>query len=151
MDIFELVNLFDEEDVRCGSSRPARASNLNSGRASRRSKLLDDYFSLAATYREYFFMPRFCVSRTVYIRLYRAVESRYSFIHQKKDAIGMKGFHMYEKCTAALRLVTYYMSVAPVEEYLRLSISTALAFLNDFLEGLVKYFKESYLQLPNEL
>ncbi|XP_056862173.1 uncharacterized protein LOC130509887 [Raphanus sativus] len=58
------------------------------------------------------------------------------------------GLSPLQKCTAAIRMLSYGSAADAVDEYLRLGESTALSCLHHFTYGIVQLFGEQYLRRP---
>ena len=68
----------------------------------------------------------------------------------KADALGLKGISALQKVTAAIRLLAYGLSGDAVDEYLRLSESTAMNCLTLFTEALCKCLEGTYFRTPTD-
>uniref|UniRef100_A0A0D3EI32 Uncharacterized protein n=1 Tax=Brassica oleracea var. oleracea TaxID=109376 RepID=A0A0D3EI32_BRAOL len=67
---------------------------------------------------------------------------------QRRDATRRLGLSALQKCTAAIRLLAYGTAADAVDEYLRLSETTALSCLHNFTDGIIHIFGEEYLRRP---
>jgi hypothetical protein len=71
------------------------------------------------------------------------------YFHAKVDAIGKVGLSSYQKCTAAIRMLAYGVAGDFVDEYTRMSESTALESMYRFCRAVIGSFGEQYLRQPN--
>ncbi|CAM8934195.1 unnamed protein product [Rhodiola kirilowii] len=67
---------------------------------------------------------------------------------QKKDASGRLGLSPLQKCTAALRMLAYGIAADAVDEYVRISESTARLALTKFTKGIINQFGSEYMRRP---
>jgi hypothetical protein len=67
---------------------------------------------------------------------------------QKRNAAGVLGLSTVQKCTAALRLLAYGTSGDAVDEYCRLSESTAMEAMRRFVLAIKACFEARYLRQP---
>ncbi|XP_056866848.1 uncharacterized protein LOC130512661 [Raphanus sativus] len=74
--------------------------------------------------------------------------SNVPFFQHRPDATGRLGLSPLQKCTAAIRMLSYGFAADAVDEYLRLGESTTLSCLHHFTDGIVQLFGEQYLRRP---
>ena len=72
------------------------------------------------------------------------------FFTQRCDCTGKRGFTAQQKITAALRLLAYGSAADSLDEFLRMSETTALDCQDHFSEGIVELYAEEYLRSPTE-
>ncbi|XP_021727216.1 protein ALP1-like [Chenopodium quinoa] len=65
-----------------------------------------------------------------------------------RDAAGRLGLSPLQKCTAAKRMLAYGMAADTVDEYVRISQSTARVALQCFCAGVIDQFRTEYLRNP---
>lgn len=110
--------------------------------------LVNDYFATNSVYPAEIFRRRFRMRQHVFLRIVQALEAYDPFFQQRRDATGRLGLSALQKCTAAIRMLAYGTPADMVDEYLRLSESTALRALKKFTEGIIAQFGEEYLRTP---
>ena len=70
--------------------------------------------------------------KEVFLRLVEGVEAQDQYFHRRPDATGRLSISALQKCTAAMRMLAYGEAADRVDEYLRLSESTARISLQHF-------------------
>uniref|UniRef100_A0A0D3CYD6 Nuclease HARBI1 n=1 Tax=Brassica oleracea var. oleracea TaxID=109376 RepID=A0A0D3CYD6_BRAOL len=111
-------------------------------------RLWNDYFSETPTYPENYFRQRFRMNKPLFMRIVYRLSNEVDFFHQKPDGLGKLGLSALQKCTAAIRLLAYGNAADTVNEYLRLSETTARSCLENFVEGIIDLFGDEYLRRP---
>lgn len=91
-----------ENEERVEGSCPCRMPNIDQNREEAAQRLHDDYFFSNPTYPDHTFLRRFCVSKTVFLKVCERLASRYNFFKQCKDAAGCAGITTIQKFTAAI-------------------------------------------------
>ena len=84
----------------------------------------------------------------VFLRIMEAVSNNDPWFTTNIDATGRKGLSALQKCTAALRMLAYGVAADQVDEYLRISESTARKALTHFTKGIINQFGQHYLRKP---
>jgi hypothetical protein len=64
------------------------------------------------------------VSRKLFGQIIEGVRLHDPYFRCKPDAIGKLGFSLYQKCSAAIRMLAYGVAGNLVDEYMRMSEST---------------------------
>jgi hypothetical protein len=108
-----------------GGSRVGRRPNIERGFDEAVNRLNDDYFEPIPKYNDRLFARRFRMPRAVFDRIYTTISTRPEFVH-KIDALGKKGIHPLQRVLAALRLLAYGTAADAVDEFVRISESSAL-------------------------
>ncbi|XP_056862337.1 uncharacterized protein LOC130510022 [Raphanus sativus] len=111
-------------------------------------RLWNDYFSENPTYEEHIFRRRFRMNKELFMSIVYALSQNVPFFQHRPDATGRLGLSPLQKCTAAIRMLSYGSAADAVDEYLRLGESTALSCLHHFTYGIVQLFGEQYLRRP---
>ncbi|XP_021775499.1 uncharacterized protein LOC110739340 [Chenopodium quinoa] len=70
------------------------------------------------------------------------------YFQQRRDAAGRLGLSPLQKCTAAIRMLAYDMAADAVDEYVRISQSTARVALQRFCARVIDQFGTEYLRNP---
>ncbi|XP_057518349.1 uncharacterized protein LOC130799262 [Amaranthus tricolor] len=112
------------------------------------SQLFNDYFAENPTYSSRLFRRRFRMRKHVFLRIMEAVSSNDLWFTTNIDATGRKCLSALQKCTAALRILAYGVAADQVDEYLRISESTARKALCHFTKGIINQFGQHYLRKP---
>lgn len=102
-------------------------------------------FNIEPTYPAHVFERRFRISPAIFERVRVALEAKYRFFQQRRDATGEMGFNSHQKCTAALRMLPYGVSADMLYKYLIMGEYTDLRCLKHFASGLVALLKVEYL------
>lgn len=109
-DICQLIDDVENEaenERQWSGSRPERSANINLDRATGAQKFFKHYFSAKTTYREHFFYRRFCIMRNMFMEILETIQTKYALFNIRKDITSLLGVNPYQKCTAALILLTY--------------------------------------------
>lgn len=67
------------------------------------------------------------------------------------DCTGSRGLHPLQKAVASMRQMSYGIPGDSVDEYCRLSETTALRSLREFCRGVVAAFGMEYLRAPTQI
>ena len=88
--------------------------------------------------------------RTLFVRIWNAVEQHDQYFVQKRNAAGILGLSSLQKITAAFRILTYGVAADATDDYVRIGESTAIESLRRFVSAVVEVFGDEYLRSPNE-
>ncbi|XP_047326687.1 uncharacterized protein LOC124930380 [Impatiens glandulifera] len=102
--------------------------------------LMRDYVGENPTYPDYMFRRRFRMCKNIFLRLVNTVEAHDEFFPQNKDATGRLGMSALQKCTTVMWMLAYDTCADSVDEYLRMSESTAMISLQKFTEAVIDTF-----------
>ena len=76
------------------------------------------------------------------------MENNYEYFQLRWDARGKCGFTTIQKCTAALRQLTYDIVADASNEYLKMSERTCRECTYFFCEYVIELFRDIYLRHP---
>ncbi|KAK1608299.1 hypothetical protein QYE76_031972 [Lolium multiflorum] len=130
-------------------SLPGRAAALDRERERGHDQLFRDYFQPTPIFVPPLFRRRFRMSRPLFRRIMDGVKIYDDYFRAKVDALGKVGLSSYQKCTAAIRMLAYGVAGDFVDEYTRMSESTALESMYRFCRAVIGSFGEQYLRQPN--
>ena len=88
------------------------------------------------------------MNKELFMRIVHRLSEDVPFFRQRRDATGRFGLSPLQKCTAAIRLLSYGSAADAVDEYLRLGESTLISCLQQFNEGIIQLFGDEYLRRP---
>ena len=88
--------------------------------------LWQDCFTDDPTHGEKEFRRRFRMNKELYMTIVTGVWEYDTYFKLKRDCVGLVGFSSIQKCTAALRVLTYGALADTVDNYLRLAESTCI-------------------------
>ncbi|CAM8991539.1 unnamed protein product [Rhodiola kirilowii] len=142
-----LLELYHE--VYGHSSRSAPRKSISRDRESGHQRLENDYFSPNPVYSEEIFRRRFRMGRHVFLRIVEALSNFDPYFRQRVDACGKKGLSSLQKCTAAIRILAYGVSVDAVDDYVRIGETTAIECVKKFASDVITIFESEYLRKPN--
>ncbi|XP_048618668.1 uncharacterized protein LOC111208289 isoform X1 [Brassica napus] len=111
-------------------------------------RLWNDYFSENPTYPENLFRRRFRMNKSLFMRIVDRLSNEVEYFREKKDALGRRSLSALQKCTAAIRVLAYGSAADAVDEYLRLSATSARLCVEHFVEGIINLFCDVYLRRP---
>ncbi|XP_021760675.1 putative nuclease HARBI1 [Chenopodium quinoa] len=112
------------------------------------ARLFNDYFSDNPVYNTTQFRRRFCMQRPLFLRIMNKVVEGDVYFQQRRDATGKLGISPMQKCTAAIRMLAYGVAADAVDEYVRISQSTARVALQRFCAGVIDQFGTEYMRNP---
>ncbi|CAM6116693.1 unnamed protein product [Calypogeia fissa] len=133
-----------------GESRPERAPNLFGDHVGGHERIWDDYFCENPVYPSHTFRRRFPMRKSVFFKIHDKLVEHVPYFVQRPDAVGSPSLSSIQKVTAALRMFCYGIAVDGVDEYVRISESTATAAFKQFANGVVELFGDEYLRHPTK-
>jgi hypothetical protein len=86
--------------------------------------------------------------RPLFLRIMAAVTEKDDWFRCRPDATGKMGLSSFQKCIAALRILAYGLPADAVDDYVRISESTATEPLNKFCKAVIAVYEEQYLRAP---
>ncbi|XP_076934286.1 uncharacterized protein LOC143600497 [Bidens hawaiensis] len=135
----------------CKSSQPLkRRPHLQRDRVGAHDQLMKDYFSPDTTFDLEQFRRCFRMSRQLFLRIIGDLKSVYAFFQQRADERGKPGYSTMQKCTAAIRQLTYGTASDAMEEYLQMSETVAREALHTFCECISQLYHKKYLRKPTQ-
>ncbi|XP_022008076.1 uncharacterized protein LOC110907393 [Helianthus annuus] len=138
---------FQQYQQHVGNTRHNLNACEHKWRAYRR--LIVDYFADEPLYSEAIFRRRFRMSRRLFLRIADDLAAYHPFFTMRPDARGKMGFTTLQKCTAAIRQLTYGTTADSWDEHLKMSERTARECLYKFCKFVVKLYSQKYLRKPN--
>jgi len=110
-------------------------------------RLCNDYFSEDPVYHDRLFRRRFRMTRPLFLRIVQSL-SQFPYFQQRDDTTRKKGLSALQKCTAAIRRLTYGLANDAMDAYLRMDATTVSQALENFVDGIIKLFQDEYLRRP---
>ena len=89
------------------------------------------------------------MSRTLFLRIYEAIQRHDNYFVQRRDGIGRLGLSGLQKVTAVFRMLAYGVPADSTDEYIKIGESTALESLKRFWRAIVEVFGGRYLRSPD--
>ncbi|XP_071728565.1 protein ALP1-like [Rutidosis leptorrhynchoides] len=119
-------------------------------------RLWNDYFSDNPTFPGDYFRKRYRMSRPLFIRICQGIinysqepiPDYFSYFHQRRDATGLLGFNIFQKCTSAIRQLAYGTAPDAFDEYLHMGQQTSYDCLNNFCKAVFHLYAFEYLIKP---
>ena len=102
-------------------------------------RLMRFYFVEEPVFNERMFRKRYRMHRPLFLKITGDLEQEYVYFQQRYDSAGKLGFTAIQKCTAALRQITYGSSVDSFDENLEMSERTMRESLAHFCKGTILY------------
>ena len=115
-----------------GGSAPGRRKSKPRQRYEGYCILYSDYFADHPMQDEAVFRRRFRMNRKLFLDIMHAIREFDTYFKLNKDCTGTVGLTSIQKCTMAMRLLAYGAPADSQDDYLRMSESTAIDFLNRF-------------------
>ncbi|XP_038695425.1 uncharacterized protein LOC119992703 [Tripterygium wilfordii] len=132
---------------RTGSHR--QRSVINRNRLQGHERIFNDYFAKSPVYNDAMFRRRFRMNRALFLRIQSAIEMHEPYFQQRRDAAGRLGLSSLQKITAALRILSSGVAADFMDEYVRISESTAIESVKYFAKADISIFGPEYLRSPN--
>ncbi|XP_010238911.1 uncharacterized protein LOC100831363 [Brachypodium distachyon] len=134
--------------IRRGSIR-GRAYALARNRQAGHLFLFNDYFHRTnPVFSAQLFRRQYRMGRPLFKHIMQGVAGYNDYFICKPDACGRIGFSSYQKCTAAIRMLSYGVAGDSLNEYLRMCESTCLESMYRFCTAVVQIFGSQYLRAP---
>jgi Plant transposon protein len=146
---FAVGTVIDADGLGPHGSIAGRKSNMNREFDVGVKRMMTDYFSETPTYDDQMFTRRFRMPRAVFDRIYKDVSAPPEFVH-KCDALGKPGMHPLQRVVAALRKLSYGVASDAVDEYVRISESSAHESLAKFFCAVCELYGVGYGRQPTE-
>jgi hypothetical protein len=89
------------------------------------------------------------MSRKLFGQIIEGVRLHDPYFRCMPDATGKLGFSSYQKCSAAIRILSYGVAGDLVDEYMRMSESTCIEAMYIFCRAIIAVFDEVYMREPN--
>jgi hypothetical protein len=123
---------------------------INHDRVEGQQALMRDYFGESPVYSDKQFRRRFRMSRPLYQKIVSEVEQADPYFQSTYCRAGKPSFTALQKVTAAIRQLAYGSSADSLDEYLRMSESTALESLKRFCKSIISIYANEYMRKPNQ-
>ncbi|XP_058835800.1 putative nuclease HARBI1 [Topomyia yanbarensis] len=145
-----LAETQDQNKNKCErKTREGKRPNIERSAQEGAQRLVSDYFSVDPTYTDEHFRRRFRMNRNLFTRIVNEVKSTNVYFVQRADATGKIGLSTLQKCTAAIRQLAYGSPADAIDEYTRMSESSARSCMLEFCRTIVDRFASQYLRSPN--
>nr|XP_043626018.1 protein ALP1-like [Erigeron canadensis] len=112
------------------------------------ARLMHDYFAEEPPYPPRLFRRRFRMSKNLFKRIVGDLEARYPYFQTRYDRAGRRGFAGVQKCTSAIRQLTYGVNNDFLDEYLQMSERTSRESCLNFCVGIREFYGARYLRRP---
>ncbi|XP_071700120.1 uncharacterized protein [Rutidosis leptorrhynchoides] len=150
----------EEEDEAEGEVVPiprAPRRHFLRDREGKARQLFNDYFSDTHTFPLDRFWRRFRMSKSLFIRICRGIinfnqepiPDYITYFKQRRDATGLYGFNVFQKCTFAIRQLAYGVAPDAFDECLHMGESTSYLYLKNFSKSVLHLYSDEYLRRPN--
>ncbi|XP_013624196.1 PREDICTED: glutathione S-transferase T3-like [Brassica oleracea var. oleracea] len=93
-------------------------------------------------YPDNLFHRRFRMNKPLFMKIVDRLSNEMKFFQQKQDGLGRLSLSTLQKCTAAIRVLAYGHAADAVDEYLRLGSTTTPSCLENFVEGIINFFRQ---------
>ncbi|XP_071715302.1 uncharacterized protein [Rutidosis leptorrhynchoides] len=138
----------DEAEGEVVSIPRAPRSHFPRDREGKARQLFNDYFFDTPTFPLDRFRRRFRMSKSLFIRICRGVinfnlepiPDYINYFKQIRDATGLFGFNVFQKCTSAIRQLAYGVAPDAFDEYLH---------TENFCKSVLHLYSVKYMKRPN--
>ena len=131
-----------------GGSRPGKRPNIDRSHVEGHERMMKDYFADEPVYGPGIFRRRYRMQRGLFLRIMNDVCDFDPYFVQRRNCAGVMGLSSHQKCTAALRILAYGVCGDSVDEYYRLSESTAMEAMKRYAAAVRVVFGSQYLRQP---
>ncbi|XP_071698909.1 uncharacterized protein [Rutidosis leptorrhynchoides] len=156
----EALALAKEEDEAEGevvSIPKAPRRHFPRDREGKARQLFNDYFFDTLTFPLDRFRRRFRMSKSLFICICRgiinfnqeSISDYITYFKQRRDATGLYGFNVFQKCTSAIRQLAYGVAPDAFDEYLHMGESTSYLCLKNFCKSVLYLYSAEYMRRPN--
>ena len=145
---FGLIRRLQRPNPTPGGSRAGRAPNADRNFEDGYQRIYRDYFADSPCFSSSLFRRRFRMRRELFLRILEGVREQDPWFEQKTDAIGKKGMHPLQKVVAAIRILAYGCSYDMVDEYVRVSESSASECVDHFCSAVINKYGQECLRNP---
>lgn len=139
----------DRRTKRWGGSAPGKSANRERNVREGAEQIYRDYFCEQPTYGAEHFERRYRMPRELLLEVRDAIVSYDRYFRERRDAAKKLGASSYQKLTAALRMLAYGASSDSLDEYCRISSTTARTCMEKFCRDICVLYGEKYLRMPN--
>ncbi|XP_071729032.1 uncharacterized protein [Rutidosis leptorrhynchoides] len=155
LNLLDMIDLEEEEEIVETIPRAPRRFLLRD-REGTGMHLWNDYFSENPTFPGDYFRRRYRMSRPLFIRICQGIinysqepiPDYFLYFHQRRDATGLLGFNIFQKCTSAIRQLAYGTAPDAFDEYLHMCQQTSYDCLNNFCKSVFHLYAIEYLRKP---
>jgi Plant transposon protein len=112
-------------------------------------RMMTGYFNETPTYGDKMLSRRFRMPRAVFDRIYKDLSARPQFV-RKFGALGKPGLHPLQRVVAALHRLSHGVVSDAVDEYVRISESSAHESLAKFCRTVCEIFGVVYERQPTK-
>jgi hypothetical protein len=146
--IFLCAQKDGDEGKKGGGSIPGKSPNLNRDFEGAFRKICEDYFDDNPRYPEKTFERRFRMSKSLFLRITRAVREQNIYFTRRLDAIGVWGAYGLQKFVAVIRVLAYGIPSDLMDEYAQISETTIIESIIQFSRSVKEIFGPEYLRTP---
>ena len=100
----------------------------------------DSFFSDNPLFNGMTFRRRFQMIRSLFMRIYEAIQRYDSYFIQRKDGVGKFGLSGLQKVTIVFRMLAYGLPADSTDEYIKIGKSTTIESLKRFYHAVVEVF-----------
>jgi hypothetical protein len=111
-------------------------------------RLVADYFVEEPLYPKNMFRTRFHTNKCLFLRIVDVLGQWNPYFTYRADCVGRIGLSPLQKCTTAMRMLSYGSPADALYEYLKIGKSTAFIVLDKFARGVIEVFGGEYLRRP---
>lgn len=158
----QLLAELEETETKQKGSAPGKRPNIERDFAAGHLRIMQDYFWPAEqqrndgsmlrgpVYSSEHFRRRFAMSREIFDRVFSTVVLNQSYFRLglKPNCVGKIGLSPLQKVVSAVRQICYGTSADAMDDYIRISESSAMLSLKHFCDTIVNKFERQYLRLP---
>ena len=111
---------------------------------------MQDYFAEVPTYPPRLFRRRYQMRRSLFEKIVRACKANSNYFKQRRNAAGPLGFSVWQKISAAMRVIAYGIPADYTDEYLPTGRDTTTESVRRFAKMVIRLCGDEYLRAPNE-
>ncbi|XP_020262703.1 uncharacterized protein LOC109838693 [Asparagus officinalis] len=123
------------EELLRREEQPRKRKSIYRDHQAAHERLMAHYFVESCTYTDAQFRRRYRMNRPLVLRIVDSMSNFDVYFTQRRNNAGKLGLTLIQKCTAALRMLTYGVAVDVCDEYVKIGESTAVECTQRFCEG----------------
>ncbi|XP_071714810.1 uncharacterized protein [Rutidosis leptorrhynchoides] len=155
LDLLDQIDKDEEEEIVQPIPRAPRRF-IHRDREGTAMRLWNDYFFENPTFPGDYFPRRYRMSRPLFIRICQGIMNYsqepipgyFLYFQQKRDATGLLGFNVFQKCASAIRQLAYGTAPDAFDEYLHMGQQTSYDCLNNFCKSVIHLYGSEYMRKP---
>jgi L-lysine 2,3-aminomutase len=107
--------------------------------------LMQDYFAEVSTYPPSIFRRMYRMRQELFVKIVQACEANCRYFTRRRNSAGTLGFSLYQKISAAMRVIAYGIPADYTYEYPCIGEDTTILSMRLFAKTIIRVFGLEYL------